>query len=316
MKKNAKIYVAGHMGMLGSAIVRSLRSQGFTNIIGRSIDELDLTDKASVDNFFSVQKPEYVFLAAAKVAGIGAMSVRPVEYMQDNLHIQNNVFDSAHNNNVKKLIFISSAAAYPFDAEQPIKESALMTGVSEPENEGYSIAKIAGIKLCSFYKKEYDDDFISVIPSNIYGYNGIFDITRAHVIPAMIRRFHSAKVHGLESVTIWGTGNARRELLFADDVADGCVFLMQNRTDDDYYNLGCNKDHSMLEIANAVKKVVGYSGKILTDPSKLEGAARRLLDSTKINMLGWKSKTSLEEGLALTYQWFLENIEDKDELFT
>lgn len=315
MDNNAKIYVAGHMGMLGSAIVRNLRLQGFTNIIGRSIDELDLTDKASVDNFFSVQKPEYVFLAAAKVAGIGAMSASPVEYMQDNLHIQNNVFNSAHNNNVKKLIFISSAAAYPVDAEQPINESALMTGVSELENEGYSIAKIAGIKLCSFYKKQYGDAFISVIPSNIYGYNGIFDIKRSHVIPAMIRRFHSAKVHGLESVTIWGTGKARRELLFADDAADGCIFLMKNKTDDDYYNLGCNIDHSMLEIANIVKKVVGYSGKILTDPSKPEGVARRLLNSTKTNMLGWNSKTSLEEGLALTYQWFLENIEDKDEFF-
>lgn len=316
MEKNAKIYVAGHMGMLGSAIVRGLKAQGFTNIIGRDIDELDLTDKSSVDNFFSVQKPKYVFLAAAKVAGIGAMSARPVEYMQDNLQIQCNVFSAAHNNNVTKLIFISSAAVYPVETEQPIKESALMTGVSEAENEGYSIAKIAGIKLCSFYKKEFGDDFISAIPSNIYGYNGIFDIKRAHVIPAMIRRFHSAKVHGLEGVTIWGTGNARRELLFSDDAADGCIFLMQNKTADDYYNLGCNKDYSMLEIADAVKRVVGYSGRILTDPSKPEGATRRLLDSTRTNALGWKSQTSLEEGLAFTYQWFLENIEDKDELFT
>lgn len=316
MERNAKIYVAGHDGMVGSAIVRRLESQGFKNIIERSIDKLDLTDIAAVNHFFSLEKPEYVFLAAAKVGGIGAMSAQPVEFMQDNLQIQCNVLSAAHNNNIKKLIFISSAVVYPAKSEQPIKESALLTGMLDSASEGYSIAKISGIKLCSFYKKEYGDDFISVIPSNIYGYNGIFDIKRSHVIPAMIRRFHSAKVHGLESVTIWGTGNACRELLFADDVADGCVFLMQNRTDDDYYNLGCNKDHSMLEIANAVKKVVGYSGKILTDPSKPEGAARRLLDSTKINMLGWKSKTSLEEGLALTYQWFLENIEDKDELFT
>lgn len=316
MEKNAKIYVAGHEGMLGSAIVRQLKSQGFTNIIGRSFDELNLTDSSAVDKFFSTEKPKYVFLAAAKVGGIGVMSAQPVEFMQDNLQIQCNVLSAAHNNNVKKLIFVSSAVVYPTEAEQPIKENAMLTGALDGESEGYSIAKIAGIKLCSFYKKQYGDDFISAIPSNIYGYNGIFDIKRSHVIPAMIRRFHSAKIHKLESVTIWGTGNARRELLFADDVADGCIFLMYNNTVDDYYNLGCNKDHSMLEIANAVKKVVGYSGKILTDPSKPEGAAKRLLDSSRINTLGWNFKTSLEDGLALTYQWFLENIKDKDELFT
>lgn len=315
MEKNSKIYVAGHQGMLGAAIVRSLHSRGYVNYIERSLNELNLTNKTAVDSFFSAEKPEYVFLAAAKVGGIGAMSAQPVEFMQENLRIQCNVLEAAHQNNVKKLVFISSAVVYPAEAKQPINENTLLTDKLDSASEGYSIAKIAGIKLCSFYKKEYGDDFISVIPSNIYGYNGIFDVKRAHVIPAMIRRFHSAKVHGLESVTIWGTGNARRELLFADDAADGCVFLMQNETADDYYNLGCNRDHSMLEIANAVKKVVGYSGEIFTDPSKPEGAARRLLDSERINLLGWNSKTSLENGLELTYRWFLENIKDKDELY-
>lgn len=315
MEKNAKIYVAGHNGMVGSAIVRQLQAYGYTNIICRTHIELDLTRQESVENFFEEEKPEYVFLVAAKVGGIGAMVSYPAEFLYDNLQIQNNIISCSHYNSVKKLIFVSSTVVYPVDSKQPIKENCLLSGTLDSSSESYSIAKIAGIKQCSMYKKEYGDNFISVIPANIYGYNGLFDMKRSHVIPAMIRRFHSAKVHNLENVTIWGTGKACRELIFADDVADGCMFLMNKDTNCDYYNLGVNKDYSMLEIANLVKKVVGFTGNILTDPSKPEGAKKRLLDSSKINELGWMAKTSLESGLKLTYQWFLENIKDKDELY-
>lgn len=316
MDKNSKIYVAGHTGLVGSAIVEQLRDEGYTDIICRSHSELDLTSRRDVKDFFAAEKPEYVFLAAARVGGIGAMSEQQVEFLNDNLRIQSNVFEAAHDQSVKKMVFISSAVIYPVNATQPISEDSLFSGAIDVACEGYSLAKIAGIKQCSFYKKEYGDDFVAAVPANIYGYNGIYDIKRSNVIPSMIRRFHSAKVHGLKSATIWGTGNARRELIFSRDAASGCVFLMQNKTVCDYYNLGCNKDHSMLEIAEAVRNAVGYTGEILTDPSKPEGAARRLLDSSRINSLGWSCQTSLEDGLKLAYEWFLENVKDKDELYT
>ncbi|MDE7363232.1 MAG: GDP-L-fucose synthase [Oscillospiraceae bacterium] len=315
MDKNSKIYVAGHKGLVGSAIVEQLRDEGYTNIICRSHSELDLTNRNDVRDFFAAEKPEYVFLAAARVGGIGAMNVQQVEFLNGNLRIQSNVFEASHDQQVKKMVFISSAVIYPVNASQPIVEESLLSRAIERACEGYSIAKITGIKQCSFYKKEYGDDFVAVVPANIYGYNAIYDIKRSNVIPAMIRRFHSAKVHRLKSATIWGTGNARRELIFSRDAASGCIFIMQSKTDCDYYNLGCNKDYSMLEIAEAVRRAVGYTGEILTDPSKPEGAARRLLDSSRINSLGWSYQTPLDDGLRLAYEWFLENVKDKDELY-
>ena len=315
MERNDKIYVAGHSGMIGSAIVRQLKKLGYTNIICKTHAELDLTRQSDVEDFFSVEKPSYVFLSAGKVGGVGAMNAQPVEFLLENLQIQSNVMNAAHNHEVKKLIFLSSTTIYPNDIQQPVGEGSLATDTILLSGEGYALAKMAGVKLCSFYKKEYGKDFISVILANIYGYNGIFDIQRSHVVPAMIRRFHSGKIHNLDHVTIWGTGTARRELLFADDAAEGCIFLMMNKTVEPYYNLGCNRDYSILELANAVKKIVGYTGEVITDPTKPEGTARCLMNSERMYHLGWHSQTSLEPGITLTYEWFLQNIQDKDELY-
>ena len=315
MEKNAKIYIAGHRGMVGSAIVRELRRQGYDNIITQTHSELDLTRQADVEDFFEKEKPEYVVLAAAKVGGIGANIKYPAEFLMENLQMQCNVLDSAFKNNVKKLLFLGSSCIYPCKAQQPIKEEYLLTGPLEPTNEGYALAKIAGLRQCEYYYREYGREFISVMPCNLYGYCDSFDINRSHVIPAMIRKFHSAKVNGFESVTVWGTGNAYRELLFADDMADACVYLLNNYSGEEFVNIGYGKDFTVREIAEMVKNAVGYDGKIIYDPEKPEGMFRKIVDSEKANNLGWKPKTEINEGLSLTYKWFLENIEERDAIY-
>lgn len=315
MEKNAKIYVAGHNGMVGSAIVRQLKKAGYTNIIVRSHSELDLTRQTEVEQFFAAEKPEYVFVAAAKVGGIGANIKYPAEFLMENLQIQCNVLDSAFRNHVKKLLFLGSSCIYPCEAQQPIKEDYLLTGSLEPTNEGYALAKIAGLRQCEYYKRQYGVDFISVMPCNLYGYNDNFDINHSHIVPAMIRKFHSAKVNGLDNVTIWGTGKVYRELLFADDMAEACLFAIKNYSGDSFLNIGYGEDFTVMQIAEMVKKVVGYEGGITTDPTKPEGMFRKIVDSSKINDLGWKPSTAIDDGLRLTYKWFLENIEDKDEIY-
>lgn len=315
MQKNSKIYVAGHKGMVGSAIVRELKRQGYTNIIGKTHSELDLTRQADVEDFFEKEKPEYVFLAAAMVGGIGANIKQPAEFLMKNLQMQCNVLDSAFRSNVKKLMFLGSSCIYPCKAEQPIKESSLLTGPLEPTNEGYAIAKIAGLRQCEFYMREYGAQFISVMPCNLYGYNDNFSVTRSHIIPAMIRKFHSAKVNGFDTVEVWGTGNVLRELLFVDDMAQACVFVMDNYSGEEFLNIGYGEDFTVAQIAEMIKNVVGYKGNIVFAPDKPEGMYRKIVDSAKINSLGWKPSTKIEKGFELTYKWFLENIPDKDDVY-
>lgn len=312
MERDAKIYVAGHNGMAGSAIVRELKRQGYENIIGRTHSELDLTRQADVETFFEQEKPDYVFLAAAMVGGIGANIKQPAEFLMKNLQMQCNILDSAFRSNVKKLMFLGSSCIYPCKAEQPIPESALLTGPLEPTNEGYAIAKIAGLRQCEFYMREYGAQFVSVMPCNLYGYNDNFSMLRSHIIPAMIRKFHSAKVNGFDSVEVWGTGKVLRELLFADDMARACVFVMNNYSGEEFLNVGYGEDFTIAQIAEMVKNAVGYEGRIVFAPDKPEGMYRKIVDSSRINALGWKPDVRIEDGLRLTYQWFLENVPDKD----
>lgn len=310
MELDAKIYIAGHRGMVGSAIQRNLESQGYRNFVFRTHEELDLSNQQAVDAFFCEERPEYVFLAAARVGGIAANIAAPVEFLLENMQIQCNVISSAYKYGVKKLMFLGSSCIYPKEGQQPLKEEYLMTGPLEPTNEGYAIAKIAGLKLCEFYKKQYGVDYISVMPCNLYGYNDNFSEKGSHIVPGLIRRFHEAKVAKKESVTIWGTGNVYRELLFADDMADACVFLMNHYSGEQFVNIGYGKDYTVMEIARAVKKAVGFEGDILTDPEKPEGMYRKIVDSEKLNKMGWSPKHSLEEGLRLTYEWYLKNKAD------
>lgn len=304
MERDAKIYIAGHKGMVGSAILRNLEAKGYHHFLYRTHQELDLTNQREVEQFFEEEKPEYVFLAAAKVGGIAANIEAPVEFLNDNLLIQCHVIRSAFRHHVKKLMFFGSSCIYPKAAQQPLQEEALLTGLLEPTNEGYALAKIAGLKLCEYYKKQYGANFISVMPCNLYGYQDHFDERSSHMVPALIRRFHKAKMQKKEFVTIWGTGQVYRELLFADDMADACVYLMNHDSEETFLNIGYGQDFTVLEIAEMVKEVVGYQGTILTDPSKPEGMVRKIVDSSKIRELGWKPRTSIEEGLYLTYQWY------------
>lgn len=308
MEHFSKIYVAGHNGMVGSAIVRELKRNGYQNIIGKSHSELDLTVQSEVEDFFAKEQPEYVFLAAAMVGGIGANMQMPADFLMQNLLIQCNVLRYAFKYGVKKLMFLGSSCIYPRLAEQPIKEEALLTGPLEPTNEGYAIAKIAGLKQCQYYRRQYHADFISVMPCNLYGYQDNFDINHSHIVPAMIQRFHNAKINNLPNVTIWGTGRVYRELLFAEDMAEACVFLMNHYEGEDFLNIGYGTDYTVLEIAEMIREIVGYKGEILTDPSKPEGMYRKLVDTSKINQLGWHPRHTLENGLQLTYQWFLDHI--------
>lgn len=307
LEKDAKIYVAGHRGLVGSAIFRCLKRNGYDNLVYRTSKELDLRDKQQVDQFFAKEKPEYVFLAAAKVGGIVANSEYPADFIRDNLLIQTNVIDAAYRNNVKKLLFLGSTCIYPKLAPQPIKEDYLLTGELEPTNDAYAIAKIAGIKMCQSYNRQYGTKYISVMPTNLYGQEDNFDLHTSHVLPALIRKFHEAKVNKAPFVEIWGTGTPKREFLYSDDLADACVFLMNNYDGNEIVNIGVGDDITIKELAEKVKDVIGYQGELKFDPSKPDGTPRKLVDVTKLNSLGWKARTSLDEGLRATYQWFLDN---------
>jgi len=307
MEKNAKIYVAGHRGLVGSAIVRNLESKGYTDIIVRTREELNLLDTKQVADFFSQEKPEYVFLAGAKVGGIKANEDYPADFIYQNLQIQNNIIHNAYKNNVKKLLFLGSSCIYPRDCTQPIKEEYLLTGPLEKTNEAYAIAKIAGIKMCQSYNKQYGTKFISVMPTNLYGPNDNFNLTSSHVLPALLRKFHDAKIHNEKEVVMWGTGSPMREFLYVDDLADACVHLMQNYVGDEIVNIGTGEDVAIRELAEIIKKIVGFQGEIVNDTTKPDGTPRKLLDVSKLHNLGWKHKTDLKDGIKSTYQWFLAN---------
>ncbi|MED0656401.1 GDP-L-fucose synthase [Anoxybacillus ayderensis] len=308
MERSSKIYIAGHRGLVGSAILRKLQADGYTNLVYKTSQELDLRDKNQVDEFFAKEKPEYVFLAAAKVGGIVANNEYPADFIRDNLMIQTNVIDAAYRNGVKKLLFLGSTCIYPKFAPQPLKEEYLLTGELEPTNEPYAIAKIAGIKMCQSYNRQYGTKYISVMPTNLYGPNDNFDLHTSHVLPALIRKFHEAKENNAPYVEVWGTGTPRREFLYSDDLADACVFLMKNYEDNEIINIGVGEDISIKELAEKIKEVVGYQGEIKFDTTKPDGTPRKLVDVSKINALGWKASISLDEGLQKVYQWFLENV--------
>lgn len=308
MNKDAKIFIAGHNGMVGSAIVRRLKAEGFHNLILRDSSTLDLRDTQLVKKFFEIEQPEYVFMAAARVGGIQANSQFPVEFLMDNLEIQNNILRASYSCGIKKLLFLGSACMYPKEAMQPMTESALLTSALEPTNEPYAIAKIAGLRACEYYSKEYGVDYLSVIPANCYGINDCFDVKKSHVIPALLRKYHEAKLNNLSEVVLWGTGKAKREFLYVDDLADACVFLANSESKDRVINIGSGSEISILELSELIKKVVGYEGKIVCDPTKPDGMMRRMVDTSVMDRMGWSSKVTIEEGLNRTYQWFLREI--------
>lgn len=308
MDKNSKIYVAGSQGLVGSAIVRKLQAEGYNNIIRRTSKQLDLRNQLLVDEFFSLERPEYVFLAAAKVGGIHANNTYPAEFIYNNLLIQNNVVHMAHQYGVRKLMFLGSSCIYPKLAPQPLKEEYLMTGPLETTNEAYAIAKIAGIKMCQAYRQQYRDDFISVMPTNLYGINDNFDLEGSHVLPALLRKFHEAKEKGNQSVTVWGSGKPRREFLYVDDLAEACFFLMQNYSENQIVNIGTGSDITIAELADIISKVIGFKGEIVYDASKPDGTPVKRLDVSKLSVLGWRAKTSLHEGIEKTYKWFKQQI--------
>lgn len=324
MNKNSKIFVAGSNGLVGSAIVRRLKAGGYTNLLTPEIDEIDLTDQRAVAAFFAAELPEYVFLAAAKVGGIYANNTYPADFIHVNLTIQNNVIDQAYRNGVKRLLFLGSSCIYPKEAAQPMSENALLTGLLEPTNEPYALAKIAGLKMCEAYNRQYGTQFVAVMPTNLYGPGDNFHPENSHVLPALIRRFHEAKTAGSQgqlthgSVVVWGTGTPMREFLYVDDMADGCVFVMEldektlsremlSYPKPCFANLGTGVDVTIRELAETVKEVVGYQGALEFDPSKPDGTMRKLLDVSKANALGWQAKVSLRDGLERTYEWFLRH---------
>ncbi|GGH53038.1 GDP-L-fucose synthase [Dyadobacter endophyticus] len=309
MEKSAKIYIAGHRGMVGSAILRKLESEGFNNIVTRTSSELDLRNQAEVRAFFDAERPEYIFLAAAKVGGIMANNIYRAEFLNDNLLIQNNVIDSAYRTDAKKLMFLGSSCIYPKLAPQPLREDSLLTGLLEPTNEPYAIAKIAGIKMCEAYRSQYGSNFISVMPTNLYGPNDNYDLNNSHVLPAMIRKFHEAKEEGKPFVELWGTGSPLREFLHADDLAAACYFLMQNYNEAGFLNVGVGSDVTIKHLAEMIRKVVGFEGEIKWNTDKPDGTPRKLMDVSKLHALGWKHTIDLEEGITRTYQDFLEKIE-------
>lgn len=307
MNLGAKIYVAGHRGLVGSAIVRNLEEKGYTNIICRTHKELDLTNQEAVRAFFEQERPEYVFLAAAKVGGIHANNTYPADFIYENLMIQNNVIKAAHDFEVKKLLFLGSTCIYPKMAPQPIKEEYLLTGSLEETNEAYAVAKIAGLEMCKFFKRQYGDNFISCMPTNLYGPNDNFDLKNSHVLPALIRKFHEAKVNNSEAVEVWGTGTPLREFLYVDDMADACVFLMENYDGEQHVNIGTGEEVSIRELAETVKEVVGFDGELVFNTEMPDGTPRKLTTVDKLHGLGWKHKVSLDKGIRLAYNWFLEN---------
>ena len=308
MEKTSKIYVAGHNGMVGSAIIRLLKSQGYTNLITRASQELDLCNQSAVIDFFQLEKPEYVFLAAAKVGGIHANQSQPAEFFFNNLSIQTNVLHQAYLHKVKKLLFLGSSCIYPKFAKQPITEEELLTGELEPTNEAYALAKISGLKMCEAYREQYGCNFIAAMPTNLYGINDNFDLESSHVLPALIRKFHEAKVNQQAYVTLWGTGSALREFLYVDDLAQALLFLMLNYSEKSHINVGTGDDLSISSLAQKISNIVGYTGQIKYDDSMPDGTPKKQLNTNKINSLGWKAATSLEEGIYKTYQWFIQNV--------
>lgn len=306
MDKSSRIYVAGHRGLVGSAIVRRLRSAGYENLITPSRIEVDLTDQYAVDGFFDSERPEYVFLAAAKVGGIMANSTYPADFILKNLQVETNVFEYAYGSGVHKLLFLGSSCIYPKHAPQPMKEEYLLTGPLEPTNEPYAVAKIAGIVMARSFRRQYDFDAISIMPTNLYGPGDNFDLETSHVLPALIRKFHEAKRDGAPTVTVWGTGTPRREFMHVDDLADAAVFLMEEYSEDEIVNVGVGEDVSIAELAALVAEVVGYEGEIVYDTSKPDGTPRKLLDVTRLFSLGWRPRTGLREGIESTYRWYVE----------
>jgi GDP-L-fucose synthase len=306
MEKDARIYVAGHRGLVGSALVRQLTKQGSTNLLLRTHAELDLTDQRAVHAFLGKEKPAYVFVAAAKVGGIHANDTYPADFAYDNLQIQNNLIDGSRRCGVKKLLFLGSSCIYPKHAPQPIREDALLSGPLEPTNRAYAVAKIAGIVMCQSYNKQHGTTFLSAMPTNLYGLNDNYHPENSHVVPALIRRFHEAKVAGAPSVAIWGTGTPKREFLFADDLADACLFLMERYEGSEIVNIGSGQEISIGDLAAKVKRAVGYQGEITFDTTKPDGTPRKLLDCTKLRAMGWTPKTSLDEGLAVAYEDFVD----------
>lgn len=308
MNKKSKIYVAGHLGLVGSAITRKLQRDGYKNLVLRSKDELDLMDFKKVQEFFKKEKPEYVFLAAAKVGGIMANKTYKADFIYQNLQIQNNIIYNAWKFGVKKLLFLGSSCIYPANCPQPIKENYLLSGKLEETNDAYAVAKIAGIKMCQSFNEQYKTNFIAVMPTNLYGPRDNFDLESSHVLPAMIRKFHEAKVKKEKKAVLWGTGKVYREFLYVDDLADACVFLINNYNSSEIINIGTGKDLTIRELAEKVKKIVGFKGKIRWDVSKPDGTKRKKLDVSRLKKTGWKPKTELEPGIKKAYKWFLDNV--------
>lgn len=310
MNKTDKIYVAGHRGLVGSAIVRKLQEKGYANIVGRTHKELDLTNQAAVVRFFEEERPDVVVLAAAKVGGINANNTKPAEFAYENMQVQCNVIKCCHDYNVKKLLFLGSTCIYPRMAPQPIPEDALLTGPLEETNEAYAIAKIAGLEMCKFFKRQYGDDFISCMPTNLYGPRDNYDLKDSHVLPAMIRKFHEAKMKGAPSVELWGTGSPLREFLYVDDMADACVFLLESYSGEQHVNIGTGKEVTIKELAETVRKTVGFEGEIIWNSDMPDGTPRKLTNVDKLHAMGWRHKVELNEGVKLSYEWFKENMDD------
>ncbi len=309
IEKTDKIYVAGHRGLVGSAIVRNLKAKGYEQVIGRTHKELDLTEQQAVRDFFEQERPDVVVLAAAKVGGIHANETAPAQFAYENMQIQCNVIKCCHDYQVKKLLFLGSTCIYPRMAPQPIPEDALLTGPLEKTNEAYAIAKIAGLKMCQFFKQQYGDDFISCMPTNLYGPYDNYDLQGSHVLPAMIRKFHEAKKNGAPTVELWGTGSPLREFLYVDDMADACVFLLENYSGESHVNIGTGKEVTIRQLAEIVKETVGYEGRIVWNDQMPDGTPRKLTDVTMLHGLGWTHKVELPEGVKLAYDWFRENID-------
>ncbi len=308
MQQNSKVYIAGHRGMVGGAIHRNLIAKGFTNIVTRSSAELDLRNQDAVNDFFDIEKPAYVFLAAAKVGGIYANNTFRADFLYDNLMIEANIIKAAANNGVAKLMFLGSSCIYPKLAPQPLKEEYLLTGLLEQTNEPYAIAKIAGIKLCEAFRSQYGCNFISVMPTNLYGIGDNYDLNNSHVLPALIRKMHEAKLSNASEVMVWGSGTPKREFLYADDLADACIFLMATYNEVQLVNIGTGEDLTIAELANIIKKIVGFTGNLVFDASKPDGTPRKLMDVSKLHNLGWKHTVTLEEGISLAYQDFLKKV--------
>src|SRR6201996_2670086 len=308
MNHNSSIFVAGHRGLVGSALVRALRAAGYDNLIVRTRQELDLTRQDAVERFFVTERPEYVFVAAARVGGILANDTYPAEFLRDNLCIHTNVIDSAYRNGTRKLLYLGSSCVYPKHAPQPMNEDCLLTGPLEPTNEWYAIAKIAGVKMCAAYRRQYGFNAIAAMPTNLYGPGDNFDLAASHVLPALMRKIHEAKMSGSATVEVWGTGTPKREFLYVDDLAEACLFLMQRYDDSQLINIGCGRDQSIAELAHTIARVVGFAGDLRFDASKPDGTPRKLLDTSRINRLGWQPRVGLEEGIREAYDWFLENV--------